>query len=222
MKGSGEATVSVIDEHDGGAGWLAYPDESMQRASHALVSDGDVYLIDPLDAPGLDEFLADLGTVAGVLVLLDRHKRDSAAIAGRHDVPVLRPEWMSKIDSSLDAQTEALGSQLRDTGYQVRKRFDTPVWKEAVLYHPDREVLLVPEALGTVEYFRTSDERLGVHPMMRFTPPRELGDFRVEHLLVGHGEGIHGDASAAIRDALDGATRRAPRLYWKALRGALG
>lgn len=221
MKATDDATLEVVDEHDAGAGWIAHPTEAMQRASHALAHDGDVYLVDPLDAPGLDDFLADLGTVAGVLVLLDRHKRDAATLANRHDVPVLRPGWMSTIDADVDAPTEDLGSELADTGFQVRKRLDWPVWKEAVLYRPDDGVLLVPEALGTVPYFRAADERLGVHPMLRLTPPRELLEHDVDHLLVAHGEGISDRANAAIRDAVAGARKRAPRYYWNALRAAV-
>ena len=56
-----EATACVpIDRWDGGVGWLAYPDEEGQRASHAIRHDGELWLFDPLDAPGVEELLAAL------------------------------------------------------------------------------------------------------------------------------------------------------------------
>ncbi len=60
MKGSGDADLTVIDEFTDGVGWIAYPDETMERASHALSVDGDVWVLDPVDADGVDDLLADL------------------------------------------------------------------------------------------------------------------------------------------------------------------
>jgi len=41
MKADGSTTLAEIDRFDGGVGWIAYPDETMQRASHALQTDED-------------------------------------------------------------------------------------------------------------------------------------------------------------------------------------
>lgn len=223
MKESGPTQLEEIDRWDGGVGWIAYPNEQMQRASHALVgsdSDGNdgVWLVDPVDSDTLDELLSEFGPVLGVLVLLDRHKRDAAAIARRHDVSVHRPSWMRTIDDSIDAPVTTLGSELGDTGYSVRKRIDLPVWKEAVLYRPDDGTLLVPESLGTVRYFCAPGERLGVHPILRFTPPTDLTKLSVERLFVGHGSGVTENATAAIRDAVTGSRSRAPSLYLNTLK----
>ena len=51
---------------------------------------------------------------------------------------------------------------------------------------------------------RASGERLAVHPALRLFPSRrQLGGLEIEHVLVGHGEGIHGEAGApALREAL--------------------
>jgi len=69
----------------------------------------------------------------------------------------------------------------------------------------------VPESVGTAPYFRAGSERIGIHPMMRLTPPRRLASYEPVHLLTGHGTGIHGpDAAAALSDALDGSRRRIP------------
>jgi hypothetical protein len=74
---------------------------------------------------------------------------------------------------------------------------------------------VVAEAVGTAEYYLASSERLGVHPALRLFPPRRLGRFDPERVLVGHGAGILDDAAAALSDALDGARARAPGLYAK-------
>ena len=226
MKGSGDGAVNEVDRWDGGAGWIAYPDEEMQRASHAVVAPADdedepdaVYVVDPIDVPGLDEWLADLGEVAGVLVLLDRHKRDSAAVAQRHDVAVHIPSWMSGVASKLDAPVERLGDSV--AGFDVQRLVDNPFWQEAALYHSEAKVLFTPESLGTVDYFCAPGERVGVHPALRLFPPKQLGKLDVERILVGHGEGVADGTNEAIRTALSGSRARAPKLYLKTLKGVL-
>ncbi len=212
IKGSGETEYEEIDRFDGGVGWIAYPDEKMQRASHALETDEGVWLVDPVDAKNLDELFSE---VAGVVVLLDRHTRDAAEIAERHDVSVHVPSWMG-VD--LDAPVERFSGALSETGYQLRT-VSTPLWDEAALYHENEGTLVVSEAVGTAEYDRTDDERLGVHPALRLFPPRDsFRNLAPERILVGHGTGIHDDASAALSDALSGSRRNAPSLYAKAAR----
>lgn len=220
MKGSGATSTTVIDRFDGGAGWLAYPDERMRRASHALASDGEVWLVDPVDTDGVDELIAEFGELAGVAVLLDRHKRDAGAIARRHDVPVAIPEWMTGIASKLGAPVERIDGTLGATGYELHTLVDSLGWQEAGLY--DGETLYVPEALGTAEYYRAPGESLGVHPALRLTPPKGLREFEADRLLVGHGHGIDADAAASISRSLDGARRNAPGLYLKTARMFLG
>jgi hypothetical protein len=216
MKGSGKADYEEIDRFEGGVGWIAYPNERMQRASHALATDEGVWLVDPVDAAGLDDLLAEFGEVAGVVVLLDRHKRDAARLANRHDVSVHIPSWMSGVD--LDAPVERFDGMLAETGYRLRK-ISTPLWQEAALYHEQEKTLVVAEAVGTAEYARTDAERLGVHPVLRLLPPRQsFRDLAPEHVLVGHGAGVHENASAALSEALSGSRRRAPSLYAKTAR----
>ena len=53
----------------------------MARGSHALVHDGRVWLIDPVDSEGDVERAVGDNEPAGVIQLLDRHNRDNAAIA---------------------------------------------------------------------------------------------------------------------------------------------
>ena len=84
------------------------------------------------------------------------------------------------------------------------------------------ETLVVPEALGTVSYFRAPGERLGVHPMLRALPPRSLREYDAERLLVGHGEGLFEDVRPAVEDAVGGSRRRMVPLYLDNLKGFLG
>jgi hypothetical protein len=224
MKGSGTGQLREIDRWDGGVGWLAYPDEGMQRASHALAVDSAAWIVDPVDAPGVDELLASVGEVAGVVVCLDRHKRDAAAVARRHDVPVYVPDWMTGVVSDLDAPVERFGRELADTGYRALTVVNRslPPWQEVALYHDETGTLVVPEALGTASYFRAPGEELGVHPMLRPTPPkRPFRGLAPERILVGHGEGVFEDATAALHDALDNARSRLPAAYLQAVRELL-
>jgi hypothetical protein len=226
MKGSGRATKwqevdRFGDEESGGVGWIAYPNERMQRASHALAVDGDVYVIDPVDAEGIDDLFAEFGEVAGVVILLDRHKRDAAAIATRHDVPVYVPHFMADIRNDIPAPVESFHRELADTGYVAHPVLDNVAWSEAALYSEDTGVLVVPEAVGTADYFLTGRERLGVHPALRLMPPKKLNRLSPSRVLVAHGEGIHNDADGALDDALSGSRGRTPSLYFNIVKRSL-
>lgn len=219
LKGEGEATDwREIDRYDNGVGWIAYPDETMQRASHALLGDDGVWVVDPVDVEGLDDLLAEFGEVAGVVVLLDRHERDAAAVANRHDVSVWVPSFMDDVVEDIDASIERFDNALGNSGFFLHKLVDNSFWQEGVLYNEDTGVLVVPEAVGSTEYFRTSEQELGVHPMLRLLPPRKLGRFQPDRILVGHGEGVSEDASRVLDEALSGARVRTPRLYLKTVK----
>lgn len=201
-----------IDRWEGGVGWIAHPDETMSRASHALATEAGVWVIDPVDAPGVDDLLAAFGDVAGVVVLLNRHYRDADAIARRHDVPVYVPSWFEKVDE-MDAELRRVDDALPGTGYRIVKVADSFGWEEACLYDEETRTLVVAESVGNAPYYTTPDERIGVHPVMRLTPPSMLRDFDPERVLVGHGRGVSEDAARALDDALGGARRATPRLF---------
>ncbi|WP_256392232.1 hypothetical protein [Natronoarchaeum rubrum] len=236
MKASGAAADSETFRWEGGLTWIAHPDEAMQRASHALVvdddsaqgdadgagGDADVWLVDPVDTPDLDETVAELGAVAGVVVLLDRHERDAAEIARRHDVPAYVHATMDDVAESLDADVERFDAELADTGYRAIRVLDRSLWTEVALFSPAADTLVVPEAVGTSDYFLANDERLGVHPALRLFPPRgSLGGLSPARIAVGHGAPVVEDAPDALTDALAGARRRAPRLYAETFTGFL-
>ena len=214
MKGSGQAPAwQEIDEFEGGTGWIAYPEETMQRASHVLEGEDGLYLVDPVAFDDIGDFLAERGEVAGIVVLLNRHKRDAAELANRFEVPVYVPEFMDGVRGELDAPTELVRRDLPGTEYGVHTVIDNAVWKEAALFGEDSATLVVPEAVGTSSYFRTGGERLGVHPALRLKPPKKLGRLDPERILVGHGPGVFENANAALGDALSGARRRTLSLY---------
>ncbi|WP_276250663.1 hypothetical protein [Haloarcula rara] len=219
MKGDGTATDwTETNRWDRGASWIAYPEETMQRASHVLGTDAGAIVVDPVDAEGIDDLFTEFGEVAGVIVLLDRHKRDSATIAKRHDVPVYVPDALAGVEADIDATTERVHRQIPDTDYGVHELTSNAFWKEAALYGDEDDTLVVPEAVGTADYFLAGTERLGVHPMLRLTPPTKLNRLTPERLLVGHGHGIMDDASGALADAVRGSRGRTPGLYVKNLK----
>jgi hypothetical protein len=188
------------DETDFGFGWIASEPALLQRASHALVSDGRVWLVDAVDGPGIEERVRALGEAAGVLQLVDRHARDCATLAERLGVPHHRLPF----------------GRVPGSPFVVRKVLSVPGWHEVALWWEAERVLVCTESLGTLPYFRARDEPLGVHPFLQFYQPRALRDLArgltPGHVLVGHGEGIHGDPAApALRRAVLGARRAAPR-----------
>jgi hypothetical protein len=197
--------VRTVDEIPGATGWLE--EGHMQRASHALAVDGRVWLVDVVDDDGLEERVDALGDPAAVVQLLDRHNRDCADVARRLGVPHhVVPETLS-------------GTSFRFIPV-VRGRW----WREVALWWQERRVLVTADALGTVPFFRAGREPVGVHPFLRLVrPPRGLAGLGAEHLLVGHGAGVHGEAAAAaVDEAIRTARRALPRWFAGVPRIVLG
>lgn len=200
-----------IDRWEGGVGWISHPDETMRRASHALETDDGVWLIDPLDAEGIDELISEYGGVAGVVLLSNYHTRDADVFADRYGVEVYLPEGMRGIAEELDAPVERMEVDAMLGGYElIEVASRGNLWQEYALY--DGETLVVSESVGTAPYFCVGDERLGVPLIVRLTPPREtLGGLEPERVLSGHGAGIEENAAEALEEALANSRRRFPR-----------
>jgi hypothetical protein len=181
----------IVDELPFGFGWRVR--ERFARTSHALAADGRVWLVDPVDVPRLDERVAALGAPAGVLQLLDRHNRDCAAIAARLGVPL-----------------HVVPSDLPGTPFEAIRVVRLPRWHEIALWWPERRVLVCADVLGTVGFFTAGGGRAGVHPFLRLRPPRVLLSVEPEHLLVGHGRGVHEDATEAVHHAIRSARTGLP------------
>ena len=136
-------------------------------------------------------------TPSAIVQLLDRHNRDCAAVAAELGVPhLVVPEAVP------DSPFEAIPL--------TRRRW----WRETALWWPTTRTLLIAEAIGTNRAFAAGGEAAGVHLLLRLTPPRAaLGRLAPEHLLVGHGRGVHGPAAAdALRNALERSRTGFPRL----------
>jgi hypothetical protein len=184
------------DELPFGFGWIAAEPARMQRASHALVDAGRVWLVDPVDVDGLDERIRAVGKPVGVIQLLDRHGRDSATLAQRYAAPLHRVPFAGVPGSP----------------FEVLRAVSVPRWREAALWWPEHRALIVADALGTAAYYLGPGEQLAVHPLLRILPPRSLASFEPEHVLCGHGAGVHGpDASEALTAALESARSGTPR-----------
>jgi hypothetical protein len=189
--------LTFTHDHDWGLGWIAAEPPAMQRASHALVHEGGVWLVDAVDGDGLHERIAARGQVRGVVQLLDRHGRDCAALAARYGVP--------HIQIPFDGLP---GTPFETIGLTRRKR-----WREVALWWPEPAVLVVSEALGTTPFFAVPGESLGVHALLRLRPPRRLTGIPARHLLVGHGPPLEGeDVPERIARAVSRSRREMPHL----------
>ena len=199
--------MQICDETPFGFGWIAPEPGFMQRSSHALRTDAGVFIIDPVDEPGVDERIRALGNVAGVIQLLDRHGRDCWRFADRYSVPLHRTPFQG----------------IPDSPFEVIRVLETVMWKEVALWWPQERVLVTADALGTPDYYRAPGEKIAVSAPLRPFPPRRLRDLAPEHVLCGHGPGLHGpDAAAAVREAIDGALRQGPRWLISQARQKLG
>jgi hypothetical protein len=185
----------LCDEFAHGFGWRE--EGFLERTSHALVAEGAVWLVDPLDAEGIEDRVRGLGQPAGVIQLLDRHERDCAELAGRLGVP-----------DHVVPRGEIEGAPFRFLSV-----VNVPRWREAALWWAEERVLVCGDALGTARYFRAAGERLAVHPFLRLLPPRAMARaLTPRHVLCGHGEGIHGEEAALhLQQALATSRRRIPR-----------
>jgi hypothetical protein len=158
--------------------------EAARRTSHAIrAEDGRVWLVDPVDHPDAMARVAALGEPAAVLQLIDRHNRDCAAIAARLGVP------------HLEVPDAVADSPFRAIAVLRSKR-----WRETALWWPERDLLVVAEAIGTAAAFTAGHGAVGMHPILRARPPKALRGYRPEHLLCGHGPPVHG---AAARDGVE-------------------
>lgn len=183
-------------EHDLGITYTV-ADEGMARSWHVLALDGDVWLIDPVDArPTLEDARA-LGTPRGVIQLLDRHARDCGPVARMLSVPHLR-----------------LPDALPHGPFEVVTVLNLRLWRERALWIESRRALVVAELIGTGPAYRLGGEPIGVHPMLRLVRPHGLDRYAADAklLLCGHGEPVEGpETGAQIAAALADSRRRLPR-----------
>jgi hypothetical protein len=163
-----------------------------------------VWLVDPVEPSNtVLQALERLEEVRGVIQLLDRHNRDCAALARRYGVPHV----------AAYASNTVLQAPFETVRVADRRR-----WREVALWWPERRVLVCGDALGTVAYFRAPQEPIGVHPLLRLTPPSGLRGLAPERILVGHGPGLHVGAASALAEALRTSRRRLPAAFLNGVR----
>jgi hypothetical protein len=148
--------VRFVDEIGVAFGWIAPEPRFMQRASHAVASHGQVWLIDPVADEGALGRARELGEPAGVVQLLDRHGRDCRAVAERLSVP----HYEVPTQPPAGAPFEVLPL--------LRHRW----WHEVALWYREQRTLVCADAVGTAQYYRAPGERLGVSPLLWLTPTR--------------------------------------------------
>jgi hypothetical protein len=171
-------SLLTVDESPLGLSWVV--DEPMERACHAILADGKVWFVDPVEVEDIVDRGAALGEPAAVLQLLDRHDRDCAAVAERLGIERLK------------VPDEVPGSP-----FEAIKAIRFPGWKETALWWPQESALVVAEIVGTNSLFNAGDGGVGMHPMLRALPPKSIRKYEPEHLLVGHGPPVHGPETAA-------------------------
>jgi hypothetical protein len=193
--------VHLLDAR-GSVAWLLGAGDPAQRASSAIVADAGTLVVDPVDGDGLDALLSGLPPVIGVVTLLDRHQRDAAVIAERLGAPRLTPIALG-------------GSGVAVDGVEERSVFERRSWREALLWLPDRRLLVCAEPLGTAGFLLArSGDPLGMHPFARLRPPRAaFAGLDPEVIAVGHGPPLDHDASESMRNVLHGARRQLPQSW---------
>jgi hypothetical protein len=186
--------ASRFHEHELGTSWTQ--NEMHLRASHALVSDGRVWLIDPVDSDGDVDRAVGGNEPAGVIQLLDRHNRDCTAVAERLGVPHLR-----------------LPTELADAPFTPFSVIDRPRWREVGLWWPEHNALVVAEAISSMEEIAVAGTGIAIHPFLRLTPPGSLRKYpEAHHLFPGHGAPLHAaDTGERIQTALDRSRTDLPR-----------
>ena len=205
MSAGGPQKVPLDDR--GSFAWTLGPSDPVSRTSAALVVGGGTVLVDPVDTPELEGWLSALPPVSGVVTLLDRHQRDAAALSERLGAPRLTPRALGGPGVGLE-------------GVEERPVIESKRWREALLWLPDRRLLVCAEVLGTAGFdLARSGDRLGMHPIARLRPPRT--PFRglvPETIAVGHGLPLREGAALALDRALRTGRRELP-LNWVRILG---
>lgn len=204
-----------------GFAWMPMPDHFMRRSSTALAVDGKIWLIDPLKMDGIEREIAALGEPAGVISTVGWHDRDVDWFAALYGVKVFGARWLrNKLFASpmtrVDGEVPETPFQLIDTSMRGVMAW----WTEAAVWWPEQRVLVTGDCVGSAPYFMPSGERLGVHPVVRLSPPAKLAALEPRRLFFGHGEGV-GDGGMGASALLSRALTTARSERWAAWRHAV-
>lgn len=205
---AGFARAMIHGRFAGGFGWIAYPGEFMQRSSTALASGGRAWLVDPVAMTGIEDEIEALGTVEGVIMTVGWHDRDARWFADRYGVPLYVPGNLTGAPSGFPVVRVGgglPGSPLRLVPCGARGLLRP--FQECAVWWPEEGVLVTGDCLGTASYF-TEGGALGLHPVRRASPPRELAGLPVRRLFLGHGVGLSGDGVAGAITRVVAAARQ--------------
>lgn len=195
--------LHILKEWEHGFTWMAHPEADLQRSSQAIEVNGDVWLVDPLDAANIDDKLADLGEVVGVVVLGSHHERHADRLARRHGVAVHVPEWFRASGRAFEAPVEDISNELDETGFELLFLRDNAFRQEGALYHPVRKTLVVSDTLMTA-LFTSKPGRPELFPPARIRPTYDaLRGLEVDRMLLSHGVPVFDDVEAKIERALN-------------------
>lgn len=182
-----------------GFGWITPEPAVMQRASHAILSGGRVWVTDPVYDPTMLARIRELGTPGGVVQQLDRHGRDGARVARELGVPLLVVPDRAPPGAPFEIVPVVDSRAAR--------------WHEIALWFPSERLISIAEAVGGAPYFLAPGERVGPHPLLRLAhPPKRLIGVPATHVICAHGAGLHApDAGQQMSDAIRSARARSPR-----------
>jgi hypothetical protein len=190
----------------------------MRQSSTALAVDGKVWLFDPLRMEGLEREIGALGEAAGIVSTIGWHDRDVDWFASLYGVPVYMARWLR--NKLFNARAERVDGTVPGTPFRLidtSMRGALSFWSESAVWWPEEALLVTGDCLGTASYFHLPEERLGVHPVVRLSPPRVLATLQPRRIFCGHGEST-GDAGPGASALLDRALRTATvdrRKMWR-------
>jgi hypothetical protein len=182
------------------------------------VVEGRVWLIDPLRSEGIEKEIAALGKPAGLISTVGWHDRDVDWFAALYGVPVFVGRHVRNVlfrtpVQRVDRLVPGTPFELINTSMRGLMGW----WTECAVWWPEEGVLVTGDCVGCAPYFVREGERLGVHPIVRLSPPVRLKAIRPRRVFVGHGESVHDGAA----EALERAVRTARSDMWAAWRHAV-
>lgn len=178
--------------------WPRYPLESYLLET----SDGAI-AIDPQDAhPGM--FKDVQSCVKHVFLTNHYHERAAAMWKHRFGATVWAPEGdVHELETMKPDEVYSQGMDLPGDLEAIALGGIT-AGEHALLWHDNRGVLFVGDALGTTSYWTHGERSVGAHPRIRPpTPLLALLDLQFTSLAVGHGEAILDQAKIAVERYLE-------------------
>lgn len=172
--------------------WKVVGDPKMRYFSQ-LETDIGTWLIDPVDGEELEE----IDDLEGVVVIHDRHWRDSAKLARNHEVPLYVPDFFEDVPE--EAEEVKFFSSLPELGLKYSTVYDKRFWKEAILH--SENLIVSGDSLGTSPIMGRKE--LYLNPFMRIMRPNNVFEgLKPEIILIGHGEPVAENASELLEEAL--------------------